>query len=443
MSTTNIEPRSRLMRSISKYILTLVFIIMCFSNMITDAKTNDNDRLIENLVTQFYKTRNGKLFWFTNEEGAYLLRQELITQIEQCDLKGLDKGKYDLTNLKGRLFLNDSSWNSRQTADKLYTHEALKLIEEYLSTCESPNKFSYDELSPKYTERDNKLKLDLLSNSSDFRKLQYNLTTLLPNSIVYSNLLNALSLKSTMSENEDTVKQLRDALSNYRWIFHFHLPKYIVVNIASATLNYFENDSLLLSMKVVAGKPSTPTPRFVSYCDKLILYPYWNVPQSIAIHEILPACKKAVGILKFLNLQVMDSKGRIVDPKSIDWKKLTAKNLPYHFRQSTGCDNALGVMKFNLTDPYSVYLHDTNAKYAFGNSKRYLSHGCIRIEQPIALANLISEHTIDSIFLQKCIRNQQPVTQSIASPVAVFVIYQTVDANADQVKFYEDIYNLN
>ena len=407
----------------------------------TQAKANDQDKSVENLISQFYKLRERKLFWFTNETGAGLLRQELITQIEQCDLKGLNKADYDLQGLKDRLYLNDSSQAGKEAADRLYTHEAFLLIQD-LTTRETSNNFSYDELSSKYATKDNKRALDVLGTGTDFRKLQRNLAALTPSNAAYAKLLNTLYLKSLATGNEDTIRQLKDALNNYRWIFHFHLPRCIVVNIASATLNYFEGDSLLLSMKVVAGKPSTPTPRFVAYCDKLVLYPYWNVPQSIAVHEILPACKKAPGILEFLNIQVINSKGKMIDPKNIDWKKITAKNLPYHFRQSTGCDNALGVIKFNLTDPYSVYLHDTNAKFAFGSTKRYLSHGCIRIEHPIALANYISGQIVDSSFLQKCIRNQQPVTQTVTSPVPVFVVYQTADLNDGEIFFYEDIYQL-
>ncbi|ANH80829.1 hypothetical protein A8C56_07405 [Niabella ginsenosidivorans] len=72
---------------------------------------------------------------------------------------------------------------------------------------------------------------------------------------------------------------------------HFRFKKFIVVNIAAAELNYYDADSLQLNMRVVAGKSSTRTPRFTVYCDQIILYPYWNVPRSIAVNEILPFTK--------------------------------------------------------------------------------------------------------------------------------------------------------
>ncbi|ANH80828.1 hypothetical protein A8C56_07400 [Niabella ginsenosidivorans] len=144
-----------------------------------------------------------------------------------------------------------------------------------------------------------------------------------------------------------------------------------------------------------------------------------------------------------MKIQVVNSKGQVPDPYRINWKKFTRQNFPYRFRQSTGCDNALGIMKFNLNSPYSVYLHDTNLKLAFNFSRRYLSHGCVRIQKPVALANKLLEEPLDEAFLNAGIKGQQPVIKLLPEPVPVFILYMTADVMAGKtVHYFADSYHL-
>lgn len=118
-------------------------------------------------------------------------------------------------------------------------------------------------------------------------------------------------------------------------------------------------------MKTVLGKPSTPSPRFAAWCDQAILYPYWYVPRSITFNGYLPIIRQNPSWLDAKNMQVVDGKGKEVDHHRLNWSSFHAGYFPYTIRQSTGCDNALGVIKFNISTPYGVYLHDTNNKTAF------------------------------------------------------------------------------
>ncbi|WP_262920123.1 L,D-transpeptidase family protein [Niabella hibiscisoli] len=148
-------------------------------------------------------------------------------------------------------------------------------------------------------------------------------------------------------------------------------------------------------------------------------------------------------ILDVLKMQVIDSKGRIIDPRSLDWGKFTKNNFPFRFRQSTGCDNALGVIKFNLTSSYNVYLHDTNLKSDFQARSRYFSHGCIRVQKPILLANSFLEKQLDEAFLKASIKGQQPIVNKVSWPVPVFVLYMMADVNVDgTITYFPDVYNL-
>jgi murein L,D-transpeptidase YcbB/YkuD len=144
-----------------------------------------------------------------------------------------------------------------------------------------------------------------------------------------------------------------------------------------------------------------------------------------------------------MNMQVIDRNGTVLDHHKMNWKNYSSKNFPYRFRQSTGCDNSLGVIKFNITDPYSVYLHDTNNKIAFFSGYRYYSHGCIRVEQPIELANVLLTGRADTSFLNACYKQQVPVPVDLLKPVPVFVIYSTAATDASgKIKYYKDIYGL-
>ena len=139
-------------------------------------------------------------------------------------------------------------------------------------------------------------------------------------------------------------------------------------------------------------------------------------------------------------MQVIDRNGKVIE--SLTWKKYNRNYFPFRLRQSTGCDNALGVIKFNLTSPFGVYLHDTNNKAAFLSGLRYYSHGCIRIEEPVALANHLLANKIDSAFLASCLKEQVPIPLILQKPVPVFVVYVTAENSIPDVTYYQDVYNL-
>jgi len=139
----------------------------------------------------------------------------------------------------------------------------------------------------------------------------------------------------------------------------------------------------------------------------------------------------------------LDTKGNILNPYSIVWSKYSGKTFPYRLRQSTGCDNSLGIIKFDLTSPFDVYLHDTNVKGLFSSDKRYRSHGCMRVEKAIELGNLLLNNKLDTAFLQACIKGEKPITLQLKNAVPVFVVYLTADIDHNgSVTYYDDVYHL-
>ncbi|SDD02813.1 L,D-transpeptidase family protein [Niabella drilacis] len=394
------------------------------------------------LVDAFYRQRQGHLFWLDSTAAADDTPQQELVRIikEEAPLQGLDALKY-LSMLPA--VTGDPEPGERLVYDRRFTDAALAYFGDLCAgDPRSRTRVGSDEISGKYEEIDRRHIISLLNGINNSMLLRATVAELEPSQPLYRALKEELQKQLELGDREK-IASLMISLNNYRWFFHFGFKHFVVVNIAAAELNYFEQDSVKLNMRIVAGKPSTMTPRFVTYCDQVILYPYWNVPRSIAVNEILPFCKKSLVVLDILRMQVISSKGVVVDPKQLDWKKFTAKNFPYRFRQSTGCDNALGVIKFNLSSPYSVYLHDTNLKSDFEAAKRYFSHGCIRIQKPLELANELLDEKLDEQFLTASIRGQQPIPKRIAKPVPVFVLYMTADATvAGAVRYFQDVYDL-
>jgi len=391
-------------------------------------------------VDAFYKNRNNKLFWFADSSGI-MLRSRLLLLMSHCEEQGLDTGKYPISllqaDLQGRKVVTETQV---MAADRLYTTAAIGYLEDLLGSG-VPNGIAHDALLGQEENNRHKQTLELLSGCGDSAMLGNAVRGLEPATTDYLLLKSALA-KALQTRQQDTIIPLKMALNSYRRIYNFHYAKCIVVNIASGLLYYYEQDSLMLGMKVVTGKPATPGPRFTAYCNEIILYPYWNVLRSIAVNELLPLCRKSPGVLSFMNIQVLDSRGNVLNPQKINWRLYNRKNFPYRFRQATGCDNALGVIKFNLVSPFGVYLHDTNNKLAFGSNKRYFSHGCIRIEKPMELANFLLGRQLDSNFLKACLKEERPHTLELSAPIPVFVVYVRAGVASGEIVYYEDVYNL-
>ncbi len=239
--------------------------------------------------------------------------------------------------------------------------------------------------------------------------------------------------------------QLKLAINYYRWLSCFSQHRStIVVNIPAAYLKVYRDDNILLDMRVIVGKKTTPTPTLLSTVNEVILYPYWHVPYSIATKELLPHIKQSASFIDKGNYQVLNSTGKIMDPYSINWRALSTSYFPYTIRQSTGCDNALGLLKLNFYSPDGVYLHDTPAKNLFTLKKRYFSHGCMRMEKPMELGHLVVKNNmiaIDTLSQKGCLQNQAPIKVHADVHMPVLVWYNPVGIDeAGRVLFFEDVY---
>jgi murein L,D-transpeptidase YcbB/YkuD len=227
--------------------------------------------------------------------------------------------------------------------------------------------------------------------------------------------------------------------------------KYIWVNIPSYSLKLISNDTLVLSSKVVVGKPQTRTPVLTSAVSEMITYPQWTIPASIIEKEILPGLKKDTAYLRKKGYMLLNGKNEEVSPDSVNWAKYK-KTIPFKVIQGSGDDNALGVLKFNFNNHYSVYLHDTNQRSFFNNDSRALSHGCVRVQEWQKMAYYIMNNEnsssttskvkpipVDSLTHWLEIKEKHSIP--IRSKVPVFIRYFTCEVNDGQISFFEDIYD--
>ena len=245
---------------------------------------------------------------------------------------------------------------------------------------------------------------------------------------------------------QDSLRLIRQTLNFYRYTNRFPSDRFVIVNIPAGELNVFnKSGDRLLPMQVIAGKPDRRTPTMTTYIQQIVAYPYWNVPRRIAVEEMLPRIKRNVSYLNNQNLQILDSKNQEVNPERVNWKTITAANFPYRIRQASGCENSLGLLKFNLANPLAIYLHDTNSRDLFtSTSDRWRSHGCVRVQKPVELANLVLDKEVfDDDFMNKCLVDQKPRFLPMAAKVPVFITYNIADVDQDgDLRFYNDVYEL-
>ncbi len=245
----------------------------------------------------------------------------------------------------------------------------------------------------------------------------------------------------------DSLRLIRQTLNFYRYLNRFQMDKFVVVNIPSGELNVFDRSGQrLLPMQVIVGKKDKKTPCMVTTMNDIVTYPYWNVPKSIAIKEMLPKIQADLSYLDHQNLEVLDSREQPVDPGTVNWDELSATNFPYRIRQASGCSNSLGLIKFDLNNPFAIYLHDTNSRDLFTETTdRFRSHGCVRVQKPVELANFVlGAPVFDKGYMDRCLIDQKPKTLKLPKPFPVFIVYNTADVDAaGKLRFYNDIYALD
>ncbi len=248
----------------------------------------------------------------------------------------------------------------------------------------------------------------------------------------------------SLAQHQARYEQACLTLERWRWEAWPPDEEYLLINLPAYELQVVAHDSVVRRHRVIVGKPQTPTPTLNSTITSFTLAPDWHVPRSIAIREMLPRLQEDAGYLALNNLALYDSRGRPLDPRRINWARVTPAGFAYSIRQSAGCENALGNVVFRFANPYAVYLHDTPMRQFFDQPVRAFSHGCIRLAEPLALAAYLlrREGRPDRLpDAAACARLPQPREVRLRRPLALHVCYATCVADSSgRLRFLADIY---
>ncbi|WP_338484398.1 L,D-transpeptidase family protein [Pseudomonas trivialis] len=231
-------------------------------------------------------------------------------------------------------------------------------------------------------------------------------------------------------------EQLRINLERFRWLAQDLEPEGVLVNVAAAQLSVYQSGIPVWQTRLQVGRAERQTPLLKSRITRLTLNPTWTIPPTIMREDKLPAIRLNPEYLRQQNLQVLDPEGRPLAPEQIDW----ARPGNILLRQQAGPHNPLGKIVMRFPNPYSVYLHDTPSQPLFTKGPRAFSSGCVRVEQPLLLRDLLvspAERARTDELLATGVTHEF----RLATPVPVLLGYWTVEVDRQGgVVYAPDIY---
>jgi murein L,D-transpeptidase YcbB/YkuD len=216
----------------------------------------------------------------------------------------------------------------------------------------------------------------------------------------------------------------------------------VAVNTAAAHLEVITNGDPTYESRTVVGDPRHPTPVMKATILGVTFNPSWTVPHSIAAKEILPRLRLDPTYLARSKIEIL---GRATDPHGLqlDWTSYSQANFPFQLRQAPGPRNALGLVKFEMPNEFSIYLHDTPDRSSFEKITRNLSHGCVRVARVDDLARLLIDDP--AVWLESdtaaAIKSGRTITVPLARPLPVYLLYFTAYVDSEgSINFRPDVY---
>lgn len=452
-------------------ILTALVAKLAASEKSPDRQTDPNDW---SAIKAFYTVGETRLVW-TNEKGFTDRAKRVLDEIRKADDWGLVASDFDLPKLTsttpeptvladaelktglavlkyarhargGRLNPRSVSRLFDQKPDLLEPISVLLLI----SKSDTAGAF-LRELHPQHPQF-NRLRLALAEarkglleqSDEDIAKLGGSDT---------KQTAKAKTKSKTARNTRASIRRIIANMERWRWMPRDLGPFYVWDDVPEQTTSVFKNGTELLKEKIVVGKPSTPTPMFSADMKYVIFKPSWGVPPGMKANELLPKLRNTGGggwfstkplassVLRAHKLNVTRG-GRPVNPDSVDWSNVNISN--YHFSQPPGPKNVLGVVKFRFPNKHNVYMHDTPERHLFGGKRRTFSHGCMRVQNPVRLAEVLLQHDRgwDSDRVKQAKRRGERV--ELETPIPVHISYFTAHVDdTGKVDVRPDIYGVD
>jgi murein L,D-transpeptidase YcbB/YkuD len=332
----------------------------------------------------FYESRGYTPAWVDGDRTTPHMK-DLLQQFLYSERHGLDSSRYPIEEFDRILHRSQTRMGPRfdlarvPELDAKLTYGYLLYASELIGWHSGPEQVSPNWMATPKEDHDLAARL---TDAITSNRVRDSLETLAPRHPQYRGLQAALGRERQHPTGH--VEKIRMNLERWRWMPRDLGDRYVLVNVPGYMLHVMEGDDTALAMRVIVGKTGTQTPLFSDEMTYIVFSPYWNIPENILRDETLPRVVKDPEFLQRNNMEVVGTSGTI-DPASIDWSDKSATSR-LRFRQRPGPSNALGLVKFIFPNQFSIYLHDTPGDRLFSREQRTFSHGCIRVEDPAALA---------------------------------------------------------
>lgn len=401
-----------------------------------DSTAKKTARNIGANVYTIYKENNFEPLWIT-PQGKTPKAEDLIKELRLLSEDGIDTGKYKLGELQNQLeiikdnkrnleiaFVQD--WDKAMTS--LYVQAATDLMYGVLD--------AEDVIDMWY--HDNDTTANMVANVKDgsFPSLKNYRSKL--------STYDALVKYRKTIEGNDSMRAVVDVnLERLRWLPQTFEDSYVLVVVPMMEMILKNKDKTVLQMKAVVGKPDRETPSLNADMANVVFNPSWGVPPGIMKKDVIPGLlKKGDAYLDKKDLKIYDRKGNEVNSNDV-----TEENYKqYVFRQDPGEKNALGQVKFDMPNPWAIYLHDTPTKGDFDKEDRDKSSGCVRLNHPLELAHYVlaemNGKDYDNARIDSIISHDETTYVKLKKKLPVHIIYLTAyNHTGSELVFYKDIYN--
>jgi murein L,D-transpeptidase YcbB/YkuD len=335
---------------------------------------------------QFYQSRNNLPAWIDGDKASPRLGG-LLDALKHSDDHGLDPARYGVDRFQQIVAQAEQNKHryepeSVPEVDTRLTYAYLQYAADLLGWSGNPKA-----IQTNWVHANNKADLaEQLAKAVSSNQVGETFDELAPTHPQYKGLQAALARERQNPTGH--LDQIRMNLVRWRWMPRELGDRYVFVNVPAYQMQVMEGEKPVLAMRVVVGDPKHQTPLFSDEMTTIVFSPNWNVPESIIRTEMLPRLVNDPGYLERQDIQVVGTSGEVIDAEGVDWGD-ESEVAGLHFRQEPGPKNALGLVKFQFPNSFDVYMHDTPQDALFNKERRALSHGCIRLENPVALAQYV------------------------------------------------------
>lgn len=408
------------------------------------AKASDDERekMDQTALTEYYAARHGDGLWVT-ASGLKPETKALITEIENANAYGLDASAFKLPKLEnGALTATDT--DTLADAEIQYSTAALQYAR-FARGGRIPD--PAEMLTTEFDRRPQWIDpATVIKALADSREPDAYLRSLHPQQPQFEKLrqlyVTMLPADGNLAKLSPAAKRLRANMEMWRWMWPDMGDFYVLNNIPEFMQYVYKDGEIIRSAKIVAGEVDKKSTIFSRPLKYVVLRPAWRVPESIMVNELWPSLIRGGGLMRQYGLQLQTKDGRRVDWRQYDWSSTDIRN--FIVLQPPGPKSVLGRVKFSFPSQHTIFMHDTPDKWMFRPAQRTLSHGCLRVQNPMQLAEMVLKEDkgwdaakIAELDRSGPLNNEVPISKEIPIHLVYFTAWVTDDG---KLKTFNDVY---